>query len=142
MPQENCYPNADGACSEEFLGYVICPAFATLVYHWVLAHLLPVEPSIPNTAVVGAIAQLASKSALWLLQRIAGIDVPHSQQCHLWTCGYVVIASAVNTSSRTAALLVLVTMVLIPRRWLWFPTAKSKAKIRACDLQSVAPTSS
>jgi hypothetical protein len=61
----------------EFLGYAVC--FAGLVYREVLRRLLPVEPSILEAFVVGAIAQLASASAIWIVQRTTGMDIPHSQ---------------------------------------------------------------
>jgi hypothetical protein len=122
------------------LEYVIC--FAVFTYRGMLVHLAPVEPSIAfilNILVVGALAQLASAFVIWLAQRIAGIDVPHSQQCRLWTSVYVAIASAVDKSALTASLLVLATVVLCPRCWLWFPTTtKAGAKIRVEDLQSIA----
>jgi len=106
----------------------------------VLRRLLPVEPSILEAFVVGAIAQLASASAIWIVQRTTDMDIPHSQQCRVWTSAYVAIASAGTASASTAPLLVLVAVVF-PWRWLWFPTAKSKAKIRAEHASPLAPTS-
>ena len=87
-----------------------------------------------------AAMQMMSYWILRLVQAVFGVKPKHFQQCRCWTAACVAVGSGLQVPTLVSVLLVSTTMLVVPRRWLWFPALKRPAACMADD-QSALPAS-
>ena len=97
-------------------------------------------PVIAIEVLTFAAAQMMSYWILCLVQAVMAVKPRHFQHCRCWTAACIAIGSSLQMPPLVSVLLVLTTMLAVPRRWLWFPATKRRAACMVDD-QSALPMS-